>query len=80
MSTLDRNRPFAQYFPPHEGATYSQDGRRYDDRGRLLSTSPAEPKKPAAAAKAAAAKAPTSPAEPKKPADPDQAQLDAQMG
>lgn len=75
MSTLDRNRPFAQYFPPHEGATFEQDGRRFDGQGRPLAgekKAAGKPDKPGDAAK-------TDEAKPGPAADPSQAQLDQQL-
>lgn len=29
MKSLDRTRPFAEYFPPIDGAWYEQDGRQF---------------------------------------------------
>lgn len=77
MSTLDRNRPFAQYFPPHEGATFEQDGRRFDGEGRPLAAAgekkaAGKPGKPGDADK-------TDEAKPGPAADPSQAQLDQQL-
>lgn len=80
MSMLDHSKPFQQFFPPHEGATFEQDGQRFDGEGRPLAATgekkaagkPGKPGKPGDAAK-------TDEAKPGPAADPSQAQLDQQL-
>lgn len=68
MSMLDHSKPFQQFFPPHEGATFEQDGQRFDGEGRPIGE------------KKSAGKAPKAPvATASVAADPSQAQLDQQL-